>query len=106
MKLIKHISNEIAGNIDEAREKIRTAYALKAESPEAAAWYREMASAHIGFNSKGHEVAKKLIDAYKASDGYKRDPHYADGMLAAWNAIHDDLIEKTAEVKAMVDGFK
>lgn len=106
MKLIKRISNEIAGNIDEAREKIRTAYALKAESPEAAAWYREMANAHIGFNAKGHEVAKKLIDAYKASDDYKRDPHYADGMLAAWNAIHNDLTARTAEVKAMIDGFK
>lgn len=106
MKIIKRLSNDIACNIDEARDKIRTAYELKVESPEAAAWYREMASAHIGFNAKGHEVAKKLIDAYKASDGYKRDPHYADGMLAAWNAIHNDLTARTAEVKAMIDGWK
>lgn len=106
MKLIKRISNDIAGNINEAREKIRTAYALKAESPEAAAWYREMAQAHIGFNSKGHEVIKKLIETYKNSEEYKRNPAYADGMMGAWNAIHDDLIAKTAEVKAMVDGFK
>ena len=106
MKLIKRISNEIAGNIDEAREKIRAAYELKAESPEAAAWYREMAQAHIGFNGKGHEVIKKLIEAYKASEEYKRNPAYADGMMGAWTAIHDDLIAKTAEVKAMADGFK
>lgn len=106
MKLIKRISNDIAGNIDEAREKIRTAYELKAESPEAAAWYREMANAHLGFNSKGHEVSKKLIETYKNSEEYKRNPAFADGMLGAWNAIHDDLIAKTAEVKAMVDGFK
>lgn len=106
MKLIKRISSDIAGNIDEAREKIRTAYALKAESPEAAAWYRDMAQAHIGFNSKGHEVIKKLIEAYKASEEYKRNPAFADGMMGAWNAIHDDLIAKTAEVKAMVEGFK
>lgn len=106
MKLIKQISNDIAGNIDEAREKMRTAYALKAESPEAAAWYREMAQAHIGFNSKGHEVIKKMIETYKNSEEYKRNPAFADGMLGAWNAIHDDLIAKTAEVKAMVDGFK
>ncbi len=106
MKLIKQISNDIAENISEAKDKIRTAYELKAESPEAAAWYREMASAHLGFNSKGHEVIKKLIDTHKASDEYKRNPAYADGMLGAWNAIHDDLIAKTAEVKAMVEGFK
>ena len=30
MKLIQRLSNEIAGNIEEAREKIRIAYELKA----------------------------------------------------------------------------
>ena len=106
MKLIKQISNDIAENISEARDKIRTAYETKTILPDAATWYREMASAHIGFNTKGHEVVKKLIEAYKASEDYKKNPDYADGMLCAWNAIHEDLIAKTAEVKAMVDGFK
>lgn len=106
MKIIKCIYNEMAGNIDEAREKIRVAYELKAESPEAAAWYREMALAHVSFNQNGHNIAKKLIEAYKASDDYKRNPAYADGMLAAWDAIHNGLSTKTAEVKSMVEGFK
>lgn len=106
MKIIKRISNDLAGNIEEARDKIRVAYELKAEFPEAAAWYREMAAAHINFNSSGHATVKKLIDAHKNSDEYKRNPAYADGMIAAWTVIHDDLIAKTAEVKAMIDGFK
>ncbi len=106
MKIIKRISNDLAGNIEEARDKIRVAYELKAEFPEAAAWYREMAAAHINFNSNGHATVKKLIDAHKNSDEYKRNPAYADGMIAAWTVIHDDLIAKTAEVKAMIDGFK
>lgn len=106
MKIIKRISNDLAGNIEEARDKIRVAYELKAEFPEAAAWYREMAAAHITFNSNGHAAVKKLIDAHKNSDEYKRNPAYADGMIAAWTVIHDDLIAKTAEVKAMIDGFK
>lgn len=106
MKIIKRLSNDLAGNIDEARDKIRVAYELKAEFPEAAAWYREMAAAHINFNSNGHATVKKLIDAHKNSDEYKRNPAYADGMIAAWTVIHDDLIAKTAEVKAMIDGFK
>ena len=106
MKLIKRLSNEIAGNIEEAREKIRIAYELKAEAPEAAAWYREMASAHIGFNANGHAAIKKLIEAHKATDEYKRKPEYASGMLAAWEIIHADLQAKTAEVKALIDGWK
>lgn len=106
MKIIKRLSNDLAGNIEEARDKIRVAYELKAEFPEAAAWYREMAAAHINFNSNGHATVKKLIDAHKNSDEYKRNPAYADGMIAAWTVIHDDLIARTAEVKAMIDGFK
>lgn len=106
MKLIKQISTEIADNIDEARNKIHLAYELKAESPEAAAWYREMAAAHLSFNQNGHNVAKRLIEAYRESDGYKRNSAYADGMLTAWESIHSSMAAKTAEVKAMVEGWK
>ena len=106
MKLIKRLSNELAGNLDEARDKIRIAYVLQADSPEAAAWYREMASAHVGFNINGHAVIKKMIESYKSSDDYKRNPEYANGMIVAWEAIHNDLISKTAEIKAMIDGWK
>ena len=63
MKIIKRLSNDIACNIEEARDKIRTAYELKSEYPEAANWYREMAAAHIGFNQSGHAAVKKLIEA-------------------------------------------
>lgn len=106
MKKIKLISNEISGNLDEAREKIRIAYELKADSPEAAAWYREMAAAHVGFNTNGHSIVKKLIETAKNSDDYKRNPEYINGMTAAWEAIHNDQIAKTAEVKALIDGWK
>lgn len=106
MRLIKQLSADIAGNIDEAKDKIRTAYEVRAEYPESGAWYKEMAAAHIGFNTNGHAAVKKLIDAYKASESYKQNPTFADGMIAAWEAVHNDLIAKTAEVKAMVDGYK
>lgn len=106
MKIVKRISNDMMGNIDEAREKIRTAYELKSEHPEAASWYREMAAAHIGFNQSGHAAVKKLIEAYKASDEYKKKTEFADGMIAAWEAMHNELVNKAAEVKAMIDGFK
>ena len=106
MKMIKRLSAEIAGNIEEARDKIKTAYGLKTECPEAAAWYREMANAHIAFNTNGHALVKKMIEAYKSGDDYKKNPEYADGMIAAYSAMHDELIEKTAEVRAMIEGYK
>lgn len=106
MKTIRRLYNEISGNIDEAREKIRTAYELKSTALEAASWYREMASAHIGFNTNGQSVIKKLIESYKVSEDYKNSPEYANGMLAAWEAMHIDLSTKSAEVKALIDGWK
>lgn len=106
MKIIKRLSNDIACNIEEARDKIRTAYELKSEYPEAASWYREMAAAHIGFNQSGHAAVKKLIEAYKASDEYKEKSEFANGMIAAWEAMHNEFVSKAAEVKAMIDGFK
>lgn len=65
-----------------------------------------MASVHIGFNANGHVAIKKLIEVNKATDVYKRNPEYANGMLAAWEVIHNELIVRTAEVKAMIDGWK
>lgn len=106
MLIIKKLSADIAGNIDEARDKIRTAYEVRAESPEAGAWYKEMANAHLGFNANGHTTVKKIIDTYKTTDEYKNNPAFADGMLAAWTAIHNDLIARTAEVKSLIDGYK
>ena len=106
MKMIKRISAEIACNIEEARDKIKTAYGLKTECREAAGWYGEMANAHSAFNTNGHTLVKKMIDAYKAGDDYKKNPEYAEGMIAAYSAMHDELMEKTAEVRAMIEGYK
>ena len=106
MKLIKQMANNIAGNIDEARDKIRMAYELRNEYPEAAAWYRKIAVAHLDFNSDGRQTITQMIEKYKASDDYKRKAEYADGMIAVWKAIHDDLTAKSAEVRAMIEGYK
>lgn len=106
MKLFRQLSNDINGNIEEARDKIKTAYALKSDCPEAAQWYKEMASAHINFNSNGIQTIKKRMEAFKSSEEYKRNSSYADGMIAAWEAMLTDIISRTTETKAMVDGFK
>lgn len=106
MNTIRRLYNEISGNIDEAREEMRTAYSLKIVAPDAASWYKEMANAHLAFNTNGQAVIKKMIEAYKTSEEYKHSPEYANGMLAAWDAVISDMSAKMAEVKAMIDGWK
>lgn len=106
MKAIKCVYNEMAGNIEEAREKMRKAYELKDTHHTAAVWFAQMAEAHIKFNNEGHNVAEKLIAEYKATDEYKRNPEYANGMIEAWRAIHESMVKKTAEVNALIASFK
>lgn len=100
------VSDDMRENVDEARDKIMTAFELKDDCPQAALWYRDMAAAHIAFNTNGHAVVTKMISDYRASDAYREHPEYADGMMDAWNAIHADVVKKTAEVQAMISTFK
>ena len=103
---IKMLSKDIECNIREAEDKIDTAYRLKDQHPAMAAWYRDMAIAHIGFNVKGHELVTAEISTYRSSDEYKAHPEYADGMQAVWRDQHADLVAYAARVKAMIDAFK
>ena len=106
MKMIQWTMNIMYGNISEAQNYIHKAYALQKDNLDAACWCRDMASAHLAFNADGHELVKRLIDEHKSSDAYRSNPAYAEGMLDAWQSMHNDLIAKTAEVKAMIDGWK
>ena len=106
MRIIKQLSDDIACNIREAEEKINTAYRLKSANAAEAAWYKEMALAHLTFNTKAHELVVAQISAYKAGKDYAEHPEYADGMMAVWNDRHADLMADTARVRAMIDAFK
>lgn len=106
MKTIKLLSGDIECNIREAEEKIEMAYSLRTEHPNLASWYKEMAQAHIAFNTKGHELVSAEISVYRDSPEYAAHPEYADGMQAVWQDKHADLITYAARVKAMIDSFK
>ena len=92
MKTIKDLCESIRENIDEARDHICTAYDLLDTNRQAADWYRDMASAHLGFNTAGHAAVKKLIDDRKAGS----DSELLPGMLAVYEAVHSDLIKRSA----------
>lgn len=103
MRMIKQLSEEIKGNICEAREKIRTAYELKDKNKTAADWYKEMAAAHLNFNTRGHEIVAKLIAEAKAQTP---DNPLMAGMIAVYEDIHADIVCDNAEVQAMISAYK
>lgn len=105
MKMIQWAVNIMYGNISEAQNYIHKAYALRKDNLDAACWCRDMASAHMAFNADGHELVKRLIAAHKSSDAYHSNPAYAEGMLDAWQSMHDDLIAKAEETRALISNF-
>lgn len=103
MKMIKMISEEIKGNICEAREKIGTAYKLRDKDKAAADWYKDMAAAHMAFNQAGHANVKRLIDDAKAKHA---DDKLMPGMMAVYEDMHADIMRESAEVQAMISAYK
>ena len=103
MKMIKMISEEIKGNICEAREKIGMAYKLREKDKSAADWYKDMAAQHIAFNTAGHANVKRMIDDAKAKHA---DDKLLPGMVAVYEDMHADIMRDSAEVQAMIAAYK
>lgn len=103
MKMIKMISEEIKGNICEARDKIGMAYKLREKDKAAADWYKDMAAQHIAFNTTGHANVKRLIDDAKAKHA---DDKLLPGMVAVYEDMHADIMRDSAEVQAMIAAYK
>ena len=101
--MIKQLCCEIKGNICEAREKICTAYSLKDKDKGAADWYKDMAAQHLAFNQAGHANVKRLIDDARAK---RADDKLMPGMLAVYEDLHADIMRESAEVQAMIAGYK
>lgn len=103
MKMIKMISEEIKGNICEAREKIGMAYKLREKDKAAADWYKDMAAQHMAFNTAGHANVKRLIDDAKVK---RADDKLMPGMVAVYEDMHADIMRDSAEVQAMIAAYK
>ena len=103
MKMIKMLSEEIKGNICEAREKICTAYKLREKDKSLADWYRDMAAQHLAFNTVGHANVKRLIDDAKSKHA---DDKLMPGMVAVYEDMHADIMRDSAEVQAMISAYK
>lgn len=103
MRMIKQISADIRCNISEAREKIGMAYKLRDKDKAAADWYKDMAAAHMAFNTAGHANVKRLIDEAKSK---RADDKLMPGMMAVYEDMHADIMRDSAEVQAMIAAYK
>lgn len=90
------------GNAAEARKYALKAHELREKNRMASDWCREMASAHLGFDTSGGTLVKKMMDECRAADPSER----MAGMLEVWAERHAEIAREGAEVKAMLDCIK
>ena len=90
------------GNAAEARKYALKAHELREKNRMASDWCREMASAHLGFDTSGGTLVKKMMDECRAADKSER----MEGRLEVWADRHAEIVKACAETKAMLDGIK
>lgn len=92
----------MAGNVREARKYVIKAYDMREKSKAASDWCKEMAVAHLTFNTSGAALAKRLMDEAKANDPSER----MEGRLEVWSERYAEIVREGAEVKAMLECLK
>ena len=103
MERLKFILDTVDGNNREARKYAGMILAYKEKQKTIADWCKEMASAHIAFNSSGMSVAKKLIEEIRSSTD---KPEYTEGALSVWMERMAELSSENITIKAMIDSYK
>lgn len=85
-----------------AQSNVSWVYDMREKSKAASDWCKEMAVAHLTFNTGGAALAKKLMDEAKANDPSER----MEGRLEVWSERHAEIAREGAEIRAMLECLK
>ena len=86
-------------NMKEAKEKILKAYKMREECKELADWERDMAVAHVNFNTGGTMLAQDHIR--RVRDQHAGE-HRTMGMVDVWESWLHEIMSEMAEIRAMM----
>lgn len=97
MKLVALIDDELSG----AKEYIKLAMRNRAEHPQLADTFADLAEAEMGHVTKLHDEVARLIEEVRQRDG---EP--PAGMLAVYDYEHGKQIGKASKVKQMIAEYR
>lgn len=100
MQIIQDMTKRISDELADAERYARMANRWKEEQPEAAKLFLDLANAEVDHQNKLHDQITKLIRRYR--DKYGDPPRE---MLAVYNYLHDQAMDKAAEVMAHIKLF-
>ena len=101
MRIIKHLADQIADEVDGMLEYAKDALEWKYLDPELSKVYFDLAKVEYSHVDKLHaQVARKIEE----TKNMQIQP--TEVMLAKWEEIHKDLIARTNEAKTYLDMYK
>ena len=100
MKIIEELSKMIEGEIHDAHEYAKKALEVRENYPDLANLLHDLSNEEMGHMSRLHGAVAEIINEYRKNKG---EPPAA--MLAVYDYLHKQQIEKAADVKAMQSLF-
>lgn len=101
MKKIKCLVENIGEEVEDAEKYAVEAMRMKADDPELAKVYAELARQELGHADTLHNQAVRIIKAHKAT-GAETPP----SMQIIWDWEHSKIVDKTARIKLMLEMCK
>ena len=101
MKLIEKLSDKISEEISDGKQYAKMALEYKDERPELARTLYAISTEEMGHMARLHEAVAEIIEEYRKEHG---EPP-AD-MLAVYDYLHKQQIDKAAEVKTLQAMYK
>ena len=100
MKIIEKLSEKIAEEIHDAKEYATMALEHREDYPDLANTLHELSREEMGHMSRLHNAVAEIIEQYRKEKG---EPPAS--MLAVYDYLHKQQIEKAAKVKNLQQMF-
>ena len=101
MKKIAKIVSDIREELDGAEHYAKLATQYKEDDHALADVYASMASQKLGHVDLLHAQVVRIIRDHRAEHG---EP--PEAMLMVWNWEHDNMVSKSAKIKALLEMYK